>query len=70
MSKPEIASEPASLLEQVSSFVVFIPLLMKLTVYNNRTLAHRNVSLNTGVSFIFIVINFQGFSENQDLENM
>lgn len=60
MSKPEIASEPASLLEQVSS--------MKL--YNNRTLACRNVALNTGVPWIFMVISFEEFVENHDLEDM
>lgn len=72
MSKPEIASEPASLLEQVSSSVGFITLLMKL--YNNRTLACRNVALNTGVPWIFMVlfgyISFEEFVENHDLEDM
>lgn len=68
MSKPEIASEPASLLEQVSSSVGFITLLMKL--YNNRTLACRNVALNTGVPWIFMVISFEEFVENHDLEDV
>lgn len=68
MSKPEIASEPASLLEQVGSSVGFITLLMKL--YNNRTLACRNVALNTGVPWIFMVISFEEFVENHDLEDM
>lgn len=68
MSKPEIASEPASLLEQVSSSVGFITLLMKL--YNNRTLACKIIALNTGVPWIFMVISFEEFVENHDLEDM
>lgn len=38
--------------------------------YNNRILVCRNVVLNIGVLLIFMVISFEEFVENYDLEDM
>lgn len=38
--------------------------------YNNRILVCRNVVLNIGVLWIFMVISFEEFVENYDLEDM